>query len=67
MSNVPGTLLYLLLDVNTFIGCTYRSDREENTSKATVITFDRDGVEMEHVIERSEVSAVFLRLFKHCF
>lgn len=37
-----------------------RSDRDENTSKATVVTFDRDGREVEHVIERSEVLCVFL-------
>ena len=33
-----------------------KSDRDENTSQATVVTFDRDGREVEHVIERSKVT-----------
>lgn len=33
-----------------------RSDRDENKSQVTVVIFDRDGVEVEHVIDRSKVS-----------
>lgn len=33
-----------------------KSDRDENLSQATVVTFDRDGVEVEHVVDRCKVS-----------
>ena len=35
-----------------------RSDRDENKSKATVVTFDADGREVEHIIDRAKVSSI---------
>ena len=44
--------------MSAFVVIMSRSDRDENTSKATVVTFDRDGREVEHVIERSKVASL---------